>query len=100
MYTNGHDAFFWDSEWYPPVRVAGFPTPDDLDWMAQHRVTHRPLSVELISTAIAGRDYQIEAIRTLLNAIESGRRKFLMVMATGTGKTRTAVGSRHFSSTS
>ena len=91
LYTNGYDTFFWDSELYPPAKVPGFPTRDDLEWMAERREGRRPLSVELINTAIAGRDYQIEAIRTLLDAIESRRRKFLMVMATGTGKTRTAV---------
>ena len=91
LYTNGYDAFFWDSERYPPTKVAGFPTRDDLEWLAQRRETRGALSVELINTTIAGRGYQIEAIRTLLDAIEAQRRKFLMVMATGTGKTRTAV---------
>lgn len=91
MYTNGYDTFFWDSERSAPARVAGFPSRDDLHWLAQRRDTMGPLSVELINTAIAGRDYQVAAIRTLLEAIEAGRRKFLAVMATGTGKTRTAV---------
>lgn len=91
LYTNGYDTFFWDSEHYPPAKVAGFPSHDDLEWLAERRETRRPLSVELINSAIAGRDYQIEGIRTLLEAIEARRRKFLMVMATGTGKTRTAV---------
>lgn len=83
MYTNGHDTFFWDSELYPPTKVFGFPTPLDLEWIAQKRETRGPLSVELIDTAIAGRDYQIAGIRTLLEAIEGRRKKFLMVMATG-----------------
>ncbi|HYT05456.1 MAG TPA: DEAD/DEAH box helicase family protein [Gemmatimonadales bacterium] len=91
MYTNGYDSFFWDSEHYPPARVAGFPTPDDLEWLAQRRETQGALSVELVNAGIAGRDYQIEAVRTLLEGVEARRRKFLMVMATGTGKTRTAV---------
>ena len=91
FYTNGFDTYFWDSERYPPARVAGFPTRDDLEWLAERRQTQGALSVELINTAIAGRDYQIEAVRALLEAIEAKRCKFLMVMATGTGKTRTAV---------
>lgn len=91
MYTNGRDIFYWDSEQYPPAKVVGFPTPGDLEWLAERRAGRGALSVELINTAIAGRDYQIESVRTLLDAIESGRRKFLMVMATGTGKTRVAV---------
>ena len=91
IYTNGYDTFFWNSDEYPPAKVAGFPTPADLEWLAQRRETQGALSVELINPAIAGRDFQIQAIRTLLEAIEAKRRKFLMVMATGTGKTRTAV---------
>ena len=90
MYTNGNENFFWDSEHYPPIRVFGFPSKLDLEWLAERRDTRRPLSVELISAGIAGRDYQVEGIRTLLESIEGKKRKFLMVMATGTGKTRTA----------
>ncbi len=91
LYTNGHDIFFWDSERSSPARVMGFPSRLDLEWFSQRRETRRALSVELIHAAIAGRDYQIEAVRTLLDAIEHGGRRFLMVMATGTGKTRVAV---------
>jgi type I restriction enzyme R subunit len=91
MYTNGHDTFLWDRDHYPPAKVFGFPTPHDLEWLCEQGENRRPLSVELINPAIAGRDYEIEAVRTLLEAAEAHRRKFLMVMATGTGKTRTAV---------
>ncbi len=91
LYTNGRDTFFWDSANYPPSKVFGFPTPLDLEWMIERDGGRRPLPVELINTAIAGRDYQVEGVRTLLEAIEHRRRKFLMVMATGTGKTRVAV---------
>jgi len=91
LYTNGQRHFFWESSFYPPEEVVGFPTRDDLEWMKLRRRQRRPLSVELIDRDIAGRDYQIQGIRTLLEAIEQKRRKFLMVMATGTGKTRAAV---------
>jgi type I restriction enzyme R subunit len=90
MYTNGFQTFFWDSEQYPPVKVMGFPTRDDLEWLAQRRETRGPLSVELINTRIVERDYQVEGIRAVLEAMEARRRRFLMVMATGTGKTRVA----------
>jgi type I restriction enzyme R subunit len=91
FYTNGHDIFFWDSENYPPQKVYGFPTRDDLEHMEFRRKEKRPLSPELINSDIAGRSYQIEAIRTILERIEQSRRKMLLVMATGTGKTRTAI---------
>ncbi|MCK4599565.1 DEAD/DEAH box helicase family protein [Candidatus Bipolaricaulota bacterium] len=91
FYTNGHKHFFWESDFYPPEEIFGFPTRDDLEWMKLRRRQRRPLSVELINHNIAGRDYQIHAIRTILEELEQKRRKFLMVMATGTGKTRTAI---------
>jgi len=91
LYTNGRTIFYWDAERYPPAEVFGFPTRDDLDWMVRRGEIRGALSVELINTAIAGRDYQVEAVRTLLDAFEARRRKALMVMATGTGKTRVAV---------
>ena len=90
LYANGFDTYYWDAEHAAPSKVAGFPTRDDLSWMVEQRDTRRPLSVELIDRDIVGRDYQIEGVRSILEAIEQGRRKFLMVMATGTGKTRTA----------
>jgi type I restriction enzyme R subunit len=91
FYTNGYDTFFWESDFYPPTKVHGFPTREDLEWIEQRRETRNPLSVELINTHISGRDYQIAAIRSILEGIEQKHRKFLLVMATGTGKTRTAV---------
>ncbi|MBU0676489.1 MAG: DEAD/DEAH box helicase family protein [Verrucomicrobia bacterium] len=91
FYTNGNNIFFWDSARYPPRKVHGFPSRDDLENLAFQRKEHAPLSRELINTDIAGRDYQIEALRSVLEQVEHGRRKFLMIMATGTGKTRTAV---------
>lgn len=90
MYSNGYDTYFWESDFYPPAKIHGFPTREDMQWLAQRRETRKPLSVELINTDIAGRDYQIAAIRTLLENVEARKRKFLLVMATGTGKTRTA----------
>ena len=90
MYTNGHEIYFWEVDVYPPRKIHGFPTRTDLEWMAQRRQTRNPLSVELIDTDIAGRDYQIAAIRSILERVEHKKRKFLLVMATGTGKTRTA----------
>ncbi len=91
LYTNGHDIYLWEVDVYPPVKVSGFPTRLDLEWMEQRRQTRKPLSVELINADVAGRDYQIAAIRSILEGIEAKRRDFLLVMATGTGKTRTAV---------
>ncbi|MBA4336547.1 restriction endonuclease subunit R [bacterium] len=91
FYTNGHDIYFWDTEKYPPRKVYGFPTRKDLERLRFLRQSEKPLSQELISREISGRPYQIEAIRTVLEGVEKAKRKFLLVMATGTGKTRTLI---------
>jgi type I restriction enzyme R subunit len=91
FFTNGHDIFFWDLGNYPPKKVYGFPTRDDLERYAYIRKKRKPLSGEFINAKIAGRDYQIGAIRAVLEAVEKRKRRFLLVMATGTGKTRTCI---------
>ncbi len=91
LYTNGHEIHLWDYGTYAPQKVHGFPTRDDLDWMAQQRELRQPLSEERINTDIAGRGYQIQAIRAVLERVTAKRCKLLLVMATGTGKTRVAV---------
>jgi type I restriction enzyme R subunit len=91
FYTNGHETYFWDLENAPPRKVVGFPTRDDLERFAYIRRNRKPLTLEFINTSIAGRDYQIRAIRSVLEGIEKKKRDFLLVMATGTGKTRTCI---------
>jgi type I restriction enzyme R subunit len=91
FYTNGHETYFWDLENAPPRKVIGFPMRDDLERFAYIRRNRKPLTQEFINTSIAGRDYQIRAIRSVLEGIEQKKRDFLLVMATGTGKTRTCI---------
>ncbi|GAB3015829.1 hypothetical protein GCM10027051_19830 [Niabella terrae] len=91
FYTNGHDIYFWDLDNYPPKKVYGFPSRDDLERYAYIRKVRKQLAGELINTKIAGRNYQIASIRAVMEAVEKRKRKFLLVMATGTGKTRTCI---------
>lgn len=91
FYTNGHEIYFWDIGNYPPKKVLGFPKRDDLERYLYIRKNRKSLATELINTDIAGRDYQIQAIRSVMEGIERKRQKFLLVMATGTGKTRTCI---------
>ena len=91
FYTNGLETYFWDMGNAPPRKVVGFPTRDDLERFAYIRRNRKPLTQEFINTSIAGRDYQIRAIRAVLEGIEAKKRNFLLVMATGTGKTRTCI---------
>ncbi len=89
FYTNGNDIYFWDTEKFPPRKVYGFPTKKDLERLLFLRKNQKPISQELINRDIAGRPYQIEAIRSVFENMDKGKRKALLVMATGTGKTRT-----------
>jgi type I restriction enzyme R subunit len=91
FYTNGHEIYFWDLGNYPPKKVIGFPTRDDLERYEYIRRNRKPLVAELINTNIAGRDYQVHAIRSVMEGIDRKKRIFLLVMATGTGKTRTTI---------
>lgn len=91
FYSNGTDIYFWNLGEYPPYKVYGFPTRSDLERMAFIRANKVELAKEFIDTKIAGRPYQIQAIRSIMEGLEDRRRKFLLVMATGTGKTRTAI---------
>ena len=91
FYTNGHEIFFWNLGEAPPVRVHGFPTRQDLERLLFIRKHKKNLAEELINTTIAGRDFQLQAVRSVMEGIEKNRRRFLLVMATGTGKTRTCI---------
>ena len=92
FYTNGHDIYFWDTGRYPPRKIYGFPTRADLERTQFLRDNGNPLSEEMIKPDISGRPYQIQAIRAVLEAVQKKHRKFLLIMATGSGKTRTCIG--------
>ncbi len=90
--TNGEDILFWDRLQYPPRLVYGFFERKDLERLYfQRQESSKNLTTVKINSDIAERAYQAEAIRTVLSGIQNGRRKFLLVMATGTGKTRTTM---------
>src|SRR4030095_8812904 len=91
FYTNGHKIYFWDDVLYPPRKVYGFFTKDDLERFQFQRKEMQTLSTSLIDTKIIERPYQIEAVRRVLESFSQGHRKSLLVMATGTGKTRVAM---------
>ena len=91
-YTNGYEHWFWDNLNYPPRRVQGFHKKDELELMMQRRTDRLPLAGEKINKEIAGRPYQEQAIRSVTESMEKeNRRRNLLVMATGTGKTRVAI---------
>lgn len=88
--TNGFETYFWDDLSSPQRRVSGIFSKDDLQKMMNHRSERKSLLEIPIEDRITDRYYQKEAIRSVCEQIEQGFRKQLLVMATGTGKTRTA----------
>jgi type I restriction enzyme, R subunit len=89
--SNGYRHRLWDDLRYPPREVQGFYKKDELETLIRRREIRQPPAQATISTAIAGRYYQQRAIRAICESLEQGRLKALLVQATGTGKTRTAI---------
>ncbi len=88
--TNGFETYFWDDLSSPQRKVSGFFTKSDLEKLMNRRETRKNLKTIPIDDKITDRYYQKEAIRAVCEHIGEGFRKALLVMATGTGKTRTA----------
>jgi type I restriction enzyme, R subunit len=89
--SNGYRHRLWDDLRYPPREVQGFYKKDELDTLIRRREIRQPLAQASLSNSIAGRYYQQRAIRAIGESLEQGRLKALLVQATGTGKTRTAI---------
>ncbi|MFM7361720.1 MAG: DEAD/DEAH box helicase family protein, partial [Cyanobium sp.] len=88
--SNGYRHRLWDDLRYPPRDVQGFYKKDELETLIHRREIRQPLAQATLSS-IANRPYQIHAIRAICESLEQGRLKALLVQATGTGKTRTAI---------
>ena len=92
FYTNGYEHWLWDDADYPPRQISGFLKKDELMLVQQRRGTRKSLAQTSIDAEIAGRFYQTRAIRRIDEAFEKDKlRKSLLVMATGSGKTRTVI---------
>ncbi len=91
FYTNGHEIYFWDDRIYPPRKVYGFFNREDLESKRFQSQERQELSTTLIDQKIINRGYQIEAVRRTLETFSRSHRQALLVMATGTGKTRVAM---------
>ena len=88
--TNGFETYFWDDQTAPQRKVSGIFSKDDLQKLMNRRAERLDLMAVPIDDKITDRYYQKEAIRAVCGQIAQGFRKHLLVMATGTGKTRTA----------
>lgn len=94
--SNGFDTFFIDDESGPERQVSGVFSRDDLQRIMNRRGSCQTLSSVPVNTDIAGgganRYYQVEAIKRACANFDEGHRRGLLVMATGTGKTRVSAG--------
>ena len=89
--TNGFETRIIDGK-YPERKVASVYSKEDLEKMFNLRKMRTSLENVVIDKNIAGRYYQEAAIKAVCNAFDrKNRRKALLVMATGSGKTRTVI---------
>lgn len=89
--ANGSEIWFWEVGQANPRLVAGFFSPEDLQRLLFLRQHAHPLESVSINASIVDRPYQHEAIRRVGEAFAAKKRRALLVMATGTGKTRTTM---------
>ncbi|MGV1003003.1 DEAD/DEAH box helicase family protein [Empedobacter falsenii] len=98
FYSNGYKTYIWDDRFYPSRQVYGFYTKEELQVLIRRRSERTDLRNFTINQEIAGRPYQLQAIQRIAeemvtvnqNKLKGRHRKALLVMATGSGKTRTA----------
>ncbi|MBA6151448.1 DEAD/DEAH box helicase family protein [Gelidibacter maritimus] len=101
-YSNGYEIYLWDDQFYKQSRpVHGFYTKAELQ-TAMFRRTHRKdIRLAPIDTEIAGRTYQMRSIKSIAEhfagtdktdgKLIGTNRGALLVLATGTGKTRVSI---------
>jgi type I restriction enzyme R subunit len=91
FYTNGYETWLWDDTAYPPRRVSGFYKKEELARLILRRSTRKPFKTVPINGVIVERYYAKRAITSICGHFAQKQRKALLVMATGTGKTRVAI---------
>lgn len=90
-YTNGYQIWCIDG-FYPSRQIRAFHTLEELERLIQKRGRKSLKGCDLrINRDIAGRDYQITAVTKICEKLSDRKRAGLLVMATGTGKTRTVI---------
>jgi type I restriction enzyme R subunit len=88
--SNGYQIIFWERERYSPREVKGFYTQGDLERLRFQKTQDATSPVE-VDTSIVDRAQGIECVKRVVEHLQRGHRKGLIVMATGTGKTRVAM---------
>ena len=89
--SNGFDTRIEDNL-YPERKVASVYSKRDLEKLFNLQTMRTSLTHIMINKSIAGRYYQEAAIKAVCDSFDKkNRRKALLVMATGSGKTRTVI---------
>ena len=89
--SNGFETHIIDNR-YPERKVASVYSKRDLEKLFNLQTMRTSLSHVMVNKNIAGRYYQDGAIKAVCDAFDNkNRRKALLVMATGSGKTRTVI---------
>ena len=89
-YTNGFETNIIDGLGYPPRRLYAFHTEQDLELLIQKRKRH-DITDFSVKDNITDRYYQKMAIKSVCEHFNGKHRRGLLVMATGTGKTRVSI---------
>lgn len=101
-YSNGFETYLWDDQFYKQSRlVHGFYTKSELQTLMFRRENRKDIRKTPIDTDIAGRNYQMRSIKSIAEhfagkdkntgQLIGTNRGALLVLATGTGKTRTSI---------
>lgn len=101
-YSNGYEIYLWDDQFYKKARpVHGFYTKAELQTIMFRRANRKDIRQATIDTNIVDRTYQLRSIRSIAEHFAGNDRRTkkligtnrgaLLVLATGTGKTRTAI---------
>lgn len=100
FYTNGFETRIWDDTFYPPRKIYGFYSKEELQLAINRRTERQDIRTFPVNRNISERYYQVEAIRRVTEHFCTDRkpsgicgsyRKALLVMATGSGKTRNII---------
>lgn len=90
-YQSGYNIYIIDQLGYKPRRVFQYHTIEELELLKLRATIRKNITNPVIDDNITNRDYQKDSIRATCNAFDSKRRHSLLVMATGTGKTRVSI---------
>ena len=88
--TNGFETRITDNL-YPERKCAAIYSKRDLEKLFNLQSMRTSLKNIMVDRKIAGRYYQEGAIKAACDAFARNRRKALLVMSTGSGKTRTVI---------